>query len=146
MGRKIPGKRWWCSILLVTIFVTPFHRIRKIVSAVNSTVDEKLLLEAERIHCPASKLTKEERARNVFGAVLSHHFDPYAVNTYFSNDDELKLPDIPQCQTVVTESVPNLVPVTFFKPVLLDGTTFPIAGFPSLTILPGTVSIITLGK
>ena len=100
-------------------------------------VDEKLLLQAERAHCPANKLTKEERARNEFGAVLTHLFDPYAVNTYFSNDEELKLPDIPQCQTVVSESIPSLVPVTFFKPVLLEGTIFPIAGFPSLTILPG---------
>jgi hypothetical protein len=99
--------------------------------------DEVKLLEAESLHCHPSKLTPQERARNVFGRVLTYRFDPYEVGAYAVHENELQLPDIIQCQSVVTEHVPSLVPVTFFKPELIPGTTFPIAGFPSLTILRG---------
>jgi len=100
-------------------------------------IDEVKLLQAEQLYCASNKLTEAEKARNVFGHVLTHLFDPYATETYPANDtDGLGLQDIAQCQSAVTLHIPSLVPLTFFKPALIEGTVYPIAGFPSLTILP----------
>jgi 5'-3' exoribonuclease 1 len=99
-------------------------------------IDEKQLIEAERLHCPTEKLSRAEHARNQFGTVLTHLFDPGCVETYPSCNPEIGLPDIPACQSVVTDSYPSLAPGSFFKPELVPGTVYPIAGFPSLTILP----------
>ena len=99
-------------------------------------IDERLLMDAETKHCPPDKLTKVENARNQFGSVLTHLFDPSAVEMYPSCNPEIQLPDIPCCQSTVSESYPSLSPGCFFKPELVPGTVYPIAGFPSLTILP----------
>lgn len=99
-------------------------------------IDERLLVDAERLYCPVEKLTRLENARNQFGTVLTHLFDPGCVETFPSCNPEIGLPDIPNCQSVVTDSYPSLAPGCFFKPELVPGTVYPIAGFPSLTILP----------
>ena len=99
-------------------------------------IDEKRLVAAEAEHCPATKLTRTELGRNVFGAVLTYLYDPGMVETYLSCNPEIGLPDIHCCQSVVSESIPSLAPGRYFKPELVLGTTMPIAGFPSLTILP----------
>lgn len=99
-------------------------------------IDEKKLMAAEALHCPASKLTKTEAARNEFGHVLTYLYDPGMVETYPSCNPEINLPDIPACQSTVSESYPSLAPGCYFKAELVPGTVYPIAGFPSLTILP----------
>jgi len=99
-------------------------------------IDEKALMAAEALHCPAAKLTKAEFARNLFGKVLTHLYDPGMVETYPSCNPEINLPDIPSCQSSVSESYPSLGPGVSFKAELVPGTVYPIAGYPSLTILP----------
>lgn len=99
-------------------------------------IDERLLVEAEAQHCPTSKLTRAEAARNRFGTVLTYRFDPGCIEAYPSCNPEIGLADIPCCQSSVADSYPSLAPGTFFKPELVPGTFYPIAGFPSLTILP----------
>jgi 5'-3' exoribonuclease 1 len=99
-------------------------------------IDEVKLLQAEALHCPADKLSQVERNRNVFGKVLTCLFAPGNTDTYFSCNPEFGLPDIHCCNSVVSESTPSLSPGAYFKPELILGTTYPIAGFPSLTVLP----------
>ena len=98
-------------------------------------IDEKRLFESEAIYCKAEMLTDDEKARNKFGAVLTHRFDPKVFTTYFSCNPEIGLPDITKCQSEVTFSMPDLKPGASFKPELVPGTITPIAGFPSLTVL-----------
>ena len=67
--------------------------------------------------------------------MLSYLYDPNASETYFSCNPEIGLPDVNNCQSVVSESYPNLAPGAFFKPELIPGTTSPLAGFPTLGTL-----------
>jgi 5'-3' exoribonuclease 1 len=99
-------------------------------------IDEKQLVAAEQLHCPPAKLTRAERERNAFGNVLTYTFEPGMVEGYPSCNPKIGLPDIPCCQSVVAESYPSLAPGTSFKAELVPGTVYPIAGYPSLTILP----------
>jgi 5'-3' exoribonuclease 1 len=99
-------------------------------------IDETRLLEAETVYCPPNKLSTDERNRNLFGCVLSHVYDPSIVDSYPSPNPEIGLADILSCQSIVTKSTSGLAPTCFFKAQLLEGTVYPIAGFPSLTILP----------
>ena len=99
-------------------------------------IDEKKLLEAESLHCAPNKLTPDERSRNIFGCVITHLYDPINTESYPSSNPEIGLPDIISCQSNITKSIPGLAPTFSFKPQLLEGTVYPIAGFPSLTILP----------
>jgi 5'-3' exoribonuclease 1 len=68
---------------------------------------------------------------------LTITFDPNVVDTYDSCNPEIGLVDINYCQTAVFKSIPSLQPIYFFNPKLIEGTIYPIAGFPSLTTLPG---------
>lgn len=99
-------------------------------------IDEKKLLAAEAIHCKAALLSSDEKSRNSFGKVLTHNFDPTVTETYFSCNPEIGLLDVNNCQTIVTETYPKLSPGAFFRPELIPGTIFPLAGFPSLSTLP----------
>ena len=67
--------------------------------------------------------------------VLSYLFDPNANETYFSCNPEIGLPDVPNCQSVMSESYPNLAPGAYFRPELVPGTISPLAGFPTLGTL-----------
>lgn len=96
-------------------------------------IDEKRLLAAEEEHCKESQLTSEERARNSFGHVLEHRFEPTANETYFSCNPEIGLADVLNCQTRVTLSIPSLSPGASFTAELISGTKWPLAGFPTLT-------------
>jgi len=136
-GKKNP----WEAVVLLD-FIGIKHNISVMVinnvTKITFLLDEVKLLQSEKLYCTPNKLTEAEKARNVFGHVLTHQFDPYATETYPSNDtDGLGLQDISQCQSAVVLHTPSLVPITFFKPALIEGTIYPIAGFPSLTILPG---------
>ena len=99
-------------------------------------IDEKKLLVAEAEHCKAELLSSDERARNSFGKVLTHDYDPNVSETYFSCNPEIGLLDVTNCQSVVTLTYPKLSPGAFFRPELIPGTIFPLAGFPSLSTLP----------
>ena len=98
-------------------------------------IDEKTLITAEKAHCREDALTTDERARNAFGKVLTHRFDPNVTETYYSCNPEIGLPDVPKCQTFVVESEPDYKPGAFFKPELVPGTAPCLAGFPSLGAL-----------
>ena len=67
--------------------------------------------------------------------MLSYLFDPNANETYFSCNPEIGLPDVPNCQSVLSESYPNLAPGAYFRPELVPGTISPLAGFPTLGTL-----------
>lgn len=99
-------------------------------------IDEIKLIAAETLYCPSSKLTKSEITRNSFGSVITFSFDPAVIETYPSCNPEIGLADIYSCQSIAVESTFNLAPGFHFKSELTPGTTFPIAGFPSLTVLP----------
>lgn len=101
-------------------------------------IDENRLLEAEKIHCPAHNLTAAELRRNQFGLIRSYVFDPLCSDTFPSPAGEVGLPAIPNCQSICTESTADLHPQHYFKAELMPGTTYPIAGFPSLAILAVT--------
>lgn len=98
-------------------------------------IDEKKLLAAEAEYCPQNKLTRQEIARNRFGALTNYAFDINAVDTYLSCNPEIGLADIHNCNSVCTETDFSLSPGHSFKAELMDGTVYPIAGFPSLTVL-----------
>ena len=98
-------------------------------------IDERTLIEAEKTHCREDALTTDEKARNAFGKVLTHRFDPNVTDTYYSCNPEIGLPDVPKCQTFVIESEPDYKPGAFFKPELVPGTAACLAGFPSLGAL-----------
>jgi 5'-3' exoribonuclease 1 len=99
-------------------------------------IDEKRLLKAESEFCSPDLLSSDERSRNSFGNVLTHNFDPNVTETYFSCNPEIGLLDVTNCQSVVTQTYPKLSPGAFFRPELIPGTIFPLAGFPSLITLP----------
>jgi len=109
-------------------------------------IDEKKLLEAERIHCPESSLSASEKARNSFGKVLYHKYNPSIVTTYFSCNAEIGLEDIRSCQSEVNATFPSLAPSLAFKQELIPGTVVPFPGYPSLTILPMASSDIEAMK
>ena len=98
-------------------------------------IDEKVLMSAERDHCREDQLTSDEKARNRFGKVLQHRYDPSVTDTYFSCNPEIGLPDVPKCQTSVVELEPDYNPGPSFKPELVPGTAACLAGFPSLGAL-----------
>eukprot|EP00981_Chlorochromonas_danica_P000482 scaffold98_cov248-Ochromonas_danica.AAC.23 len=99
-------------------------------------LDEERLRHAEMIHCPVNKLSQAEVHRNQFGALLGHTYDPTVMETYLSCNPEIGLPDIVHCFTRVTPFPFSLAPGEFFKSCLLEGTEYPIAGYPSLSSLP----------
>jgi 5'-3' exoribonuclease 1 len=63
-------------------------------------IDEKRLLAGEALHCPVSKLTRDERGRNAFGKVMHYQFDPKVNETYLSCNPEIGLPDVVKCNSV----------------------------------------------
>lgn len=99
-------------------------------------IDEVKLLKAEGTYCPVSKLTRHEIARNAFGYLLTHIYDLKVTETYLSCNPEIGLADIHLVSSSVTESIFDLTPGHYFKAELMPGTIYPIAGFPSLTVLP----------
>lgn len=99
-------------------------------------IDEARLREAEAAQCPAHKLTSSEVQRNQFGALLHHSYDPAATETYLSCNPEIGLPDILHCSTRLVEQPFSLAPGEYFKSCLMEGTEYPIAGYPSLSALP----------
>lgn len=98
-------------------------------------IGEDKLLSAESHYCPTVKLTRSEINRNKFGHILIYTFDPSANDTYLSCNPEIGLPDIHNCQSRVLETSFDLSPGHFFKAELVEGTIYPIAGYPSLTTL-----------
>lgn len=98
--------------------------------------DEKQLIEAEKVWCPVAKLTVTEYNRNQFGKLLQHVYDPNVTDTVLSCNPEIGLGDIHHCHSSLTELDFSLLPGKAFVPKLIDGTEYPIAGYPSLTCLP----------
>lgn len=99
-------------------------------------IDECKLLAGEDVHCPSSKLTRAEIARNSFGSIQVYTFDPAVTDTYLSCNPEIGLPDIHRCASSLVEVTYSLAPGHYFKAELVPGTVYPIAGYPSLTVLP----------
>eukprot|EP01038_Epipyxis_sp_PR26KG_P008199 gene8199-11090_t len=99
-------------------------------------IDETELIAAEAKHCPEKKLTASEIRRNMFGNILVFMFDPSCIETYSSGiSSDVGLHDIYSCQSRVIEEGFDLSPQLHFKSSLVPGTIYPIAGFPSLTVL-----------
>jgi 5'-3' exoribonuclease 1 len=98
-------------------------------------IDEKRVLAAESEVCLISKLTKSEYLRNKFGHLISYSYDPSIIDTYLSCNPEINLPDIYHCHSKTSELNYTLTPGHHFKPELVEGTVYPIPGFPSLTLL-----------
>eukprot|EP01033_Poteriospumella_lacustris_P000925 gene925-667_t len=98
-------------------------------------INENKLLAAEAEYCPSARLTRHEVARNRFGFLHNYAFDLNITETYLSCNPEIGLPDIHNCNSTCSESEFSLLPGHSFQAVLMDGTVYPIAGFPSLTVL-----------
>eukprot|EP00599_Poterioochromonas_sp_BG-1_P002004 CAMPEP_0173138682 /NCGR_PEP_ID=MMETSP1105-20130129/3830_1 /TAXON_ID=2985 /ORGANISM="Ochromonas sp., Strain BG-1" /LENGTH=1475 /DNA_ID=CAMNT_0014051313 /DNA_START=946 /DNA_END=5373 /DNA_ORIENTATION=- len=98
-------------------------------------IDEKLLLATEKEVCTVNKLTKAEISRNQFGKIIHYHYDPAIVDSYLTCSKENGLSDIHHCHSRASEQSFSLLPGHYFKPELIEGTTAPIAGFPSLTMI-----------
>eukprot|EP00605_Chrysophyceae_sp_TOSAG23-4_P002224 GSChrysophyteH1.ASY1.ANO1.2467.1 assembled CDS len=78
--------------------------------------------EAVSTHCPAVKLTKDEVERNSFGNILVYRYEPSVTENYLSCNPEIVAPDF-NCGHP-------------FYPEVVEGTISPIAGYPSLGVLP----------
>jgi len=98
-------------------------------------IDEATLVSAEKEFCREDQLTRDEVARNKFGKVLVHRFDPSVTETFFSCNPEIGLADVPKCSTRLIEVEPDHRPGVAFKPELVPGTSPCLAGFPSLGAL-----------
>ena len=97
-------------------------------------INENLLFESEAQYCPISSLTLNERKRNEFGHLLLHFYNPNIVDTYFSCNPEIGLPDVTRCCTQVILQEFSIAPGYSFVPRLVDGTQCPIAGYPALGV------------
>lgn len=98
-------------------------------------IDEVKLIQAEKDHCNPNLLTISERDRNSFGQIYSFKFDPNESSTFYSSNPEMGIADILNCQTSCNKLEYNINPSHFFKPCIVEGTTSPISGFPSLSVI-----------
>jgi len=99
-------------------------------------IDEKRLLSAEALHCPAAKITRDELGRNTFGKIMCYRFDPNVNETYLSCNPEIGLPDVVKCSSICIEMEPDYNCGHPFRPEVVEGTLSPIPGYPSLGVLP----------
>jgi 5'-3' exoribonuclease 1 len=98
-------------------------------------IDEVKLMQAEKDHCNPNLLTINERNRNSFGKIYTFKFDPNESSTFYSSNPEIGLSDILNSQTSCSMVDYDTTPSHFFKPCIVDGTTTPISGFPSLSVI-----------
>ena len=98
-------------------------------------IDERILFEAEAEYCSTSKLSMNEQRRNTFGTMSLFLYNPSIVETYFSCNPEIGLPDVTKCQSSVVEIDFSINPGKAFKSELIEGTTCPCAGFPCLGVI-----------
>lgn len=99
-------------------------------------IDEVRLKAAEAKFCNPSLLSPAEILRNSFGTISHISFNPNIVETYFSCNRDIGLPDILRCQSSATEEQFSISPGAFFKAETLSGTVSPMPGFPTLGVIP----------
>ncbi|KAG5186855.1 XRN 5'-3' exonuclease N-terminus-domain-containing protein [Tribonema minus] len=99
-------------------------------------IDASRLFAAVHERCPVQLLTPEERKRNTYGAVLEYTYSEHATGTVVSCNPEIGLSDIRQCVSEEKELPWSIESHTSFTSALPLGSTIPLAGFPSLNVLP----------
>lgn len=101
-----------------------------------SFIDADRLLQAEKEYCPKSQLKESEIRRNSFSDLTRYRYDTNFNITVPACNPSAGFTEIRNCQCSITTIVRDLSPSLPFLPCLVPGTTVPIAGFPSLGVIP----------
>lgn len=99
-------------------------------------IDGKLLKDTIAEQCPPEKLSETERKRNKLGVNYVFTFDLTCTDTVPSVMPQIGLPDISNCNSVVSTFKEPLESGSSFMPKLIPGTQIPYPGYPSLNVLP----------
>lgn len=98
-------------------------------------IDVKLLKETIETHCPASKLSPQEKKRNSFGSSFGYRHDLTCSERVEAPSKSIGVPDITACHSAVFP-IQNVECSHPFQPVLVPGTQIPYPAFPSLHVIP----------
>lgn len=99
-------------------------------------IDVNLLKSTIFSRCPDKLLSAEERRRNSVGKIHIYSYDDTVNDTVPSFNRDIGILDIPKCHSRVDSIDAKPDEHISFKPELINGTTIPYPGFPSLGVLP----------
>ena len=96
------------------------------------------LKEAINEYCPNSKLTAAEIVRNSFGTAHLYKYDATMVDNSVPCPMDIGLKELKPALSSKTPVHEQTCSEQAFQPNLISGTQVPLAGFPSLNVLPIT--------